>query len=102
MMRIRRQESRLRSVRRRSCSKSVWQVELPSAVKADLVGAVFDREHTAEVMMPATKDKLEKGLQQCHKSPDRWRRSQLPLTSNQSSRERTLARASAIEQSAAP
>jgi hypothetical protein len=37
-----------------------------------------------------------------HKSPARCRRSQVPLASSHSSSERTLARASAIEQSAAP
>lgn len=85
-----------------SCSKRVGQVEFPSAVEADLVGAVLNREHTAEVTVAASKHKLEKGLQQFHTSCDRWRRSQLPLVSNQPSSERTLARARAIEQSAAP
>lgn len=101
MTRIRFQVGGMRIVGR-SCSQSVRQVELPSAVEADLVRAVFDCEHAAEVSVPAAKDKLEKGLQRFHISCDRWRRSQLPLASNHWSRERTLARASAIEQSAAP
>ena len=37
----------------------VRQVEFPSTVEADLVGAVFDREHAAQVTVPAAKDKLE-------------------------------------------
>jgi hypothetical protein len=86
----------------RPCSKHVGQVEFPSAVEADAVRAMLDREHTAEVTVPAAKDKLEKSLQQFHTSCDRWRRSELPLASSHSSRERTLARARAIEQSAAP
>lgn len=86
----------------RSCSKRVWQVEFPSAVEADLVRAMLNREHTADVTVAASEDKLEKGLQQFHTSCDLWRRSQLPLVSNQPSSERTLARARAIEQSAAP
>jgi hypothetical protein len=42
---------------------------------------VFDRKHTAEVTVVASKDKFEKGLQQFHTSCNRWRRSQLPLAS---------------------
>ena len=79
----------------------VRQVEFPSTVEADLVCAVFDGEDAAEVTVPAAKDEL-KNRQQFHKSPARWRRSQLPLASNHSSSERTLARAKAIAQSAAP
>jgi len=80
----------------------VRQIEFPSTVEADAVGAAFDREHTAEVTVPAAKDKLESPEQQFHKSCTRCRRSQLPLVSSHSSRERTLARASAMAQSAAP
>jgi len=79
----------------------IRQVEFPSTVEADLIRPVFDREHAAEMTVPAAKDKLE-NRQQLHKSCARWRRSQLPLASNHSSSERTLARARAIEQSAAP
>ncbi len=71
-------------------------------VEAHLVGAVFDGEDTAQVTMPATKNKLENPAQRFHQSCARWRRSQLPLASSHSSRERTLARARAIAQSAAP
>jgi hypothetical protein len=100
-MQIRPQPCGWRSVGR-FFSKRVRQVEFPSALDANAVRAVPDGEHTAEVTMPTAKDKLEKGPQRFHTSCDRWRRSQLPFASNHSSRERTLARASAIEQSAAP
>lgn len=80
----------------------IRQVEFPSTVEADFVRAMFDREHTAEMTMPAAKNKLEDVEQEVHKSCARWRRSQLPFASNHSSSERMLARASAIAQSAAP
>jgi hypothetical protein len=80
----------------------IGQVEFASTVEADLICAVFDGEHTAQVTVSATENKLEHGQQQFHKSPARWRRSQLPFASSHSSRERTLARARAIAQSAAP
>jgi hypothetical protein len=63
------------------------QIEFLSTVEANLVRAVFDREHPAEVTMPATKKKLEEVQQEFHKSCARWRRSQLPLPSSHSSRE---------------
>jgi hypothetical protein len=63
------------------------QIEFPATVEANLVRAVFDREHTAEVTMPAAKNKLEDVQQEFHKSCARWRRSQLPLASSHSSRE---------------
>jgi hypothetical protein len=37
----------------------VGQVEFRSTVEADLVRAVFDGEHTAEVTVAASKNKLE-------------------------------------------
>jgi hypothetical protein len=37
----------------------VRQIEFPSTVEANLVGAVFDREDTAEVTVAAAKHKLE-------------------------------------------
>jgi len=80
----------------------VGQIEFPSTVEADLVCAVLNGEHAAEVAVPAAKDKLEYIEQEFHRSCARCRRSQLPLASNHSSRERTLARARAIAQSAAP
>jgi hypothetical protein len=79
----------------------VRQVEFPSTVETNPVSPAFDGEHAAEVTMPATEDELN-NRQHFHKSCARWRRSQLPLASSQSSRERTLARARAIAQSAAP
>jgi hypothetical protein len=86
----------------RSWGKRVRQVEFPATIEADAVGAMLDREHAAEVTVPATKNKLENTQEQFHKSCARWRRSELPLASSHSSRDRTLARARAIAQSAAP
>ncbi len=80
----------------------IWQVELPSAVEAYFIRVVFDREHTAQVTVTAAKYKLENYREGFHRSCARWRRSQLPLASSHLSRERTLARAKAIAQSAAP
>jgi hypothetical protein len=80
----------------------IWQIEFATTVEADLVCAVFNGENTAEVAVPAAENKLEHSQQGFHKSPARWRRSQLPFASSQLSRERTLARARAIAQSAAP
>ena len=101
MMKIRPETRRPRGVQW-SCSSSVRQVEFSSTVKAHPVRAVFDREHTAEVTVAASKNKLEDTQEKVHKSCARWRRSQLPLASSHSSRERTLVRARAIAQSAAP
>jgi len=78
------------------------QVEFRSAVEANFVRAVFDREHPAEMTVTAAENKLEDTEEQFHKSCARWPRSQLPFASNHSSRERTLVRAKAIAQSAAP
>jgi hypothetical protein len=44
------------------------QIKFPSTVEANLVRAVFYREHTAEVTMPAAKNKLEDVQQELHKS----------------------------------
>jgi hypothetical protein len=81
---------------------SVRQVKFPATVEANFIRAVFNREHAAEVTMPAPKDKLEDVHQEFHTSCARWRRSQLPFASSHSRSERTLARARAIAQSAAP
>ncbi len=78
------------------------KIEFPSAVEANLVRPVFDREYPADMTVAAAENKLEDTEEQIHKSCARWRRSQLPLASNHSSSERTLARAKAIAQSAAP
>jgi hypothetical protein len=101
MVRIRPEAGGRRSVGRSGC-KRVRQVEFPSTIEADPVRAVSDREHTTQVTVPAAKNKLEETQDQFHKSCARWRRSQLPFASSQSSSERTLARAKAIAQSAAP
>jgi hypothetical protein len=44
----------------------VRQVEFPSTVEADPVCAVLDREHTADVTVPAAKNKLENPTQWFH------------------------------------
>jgi hypothetical protein len=73
-----------------------------STLQADLVRPFLDREYTTPLAVMATEGKLENPKQWFHKSSVRCRRTQLPWASSQSSRERTLARARAIEQSAAP
>jgi hypothetical protein len=80
----------------------IRQVEFPSTVETNLIRSVFDREHPAEVTVAAAEDKLKSHKKHFHKSCVRWRRSTLPFASSHSSRERTLARARAIAQSAAP
>ena len=37
----------------------IRQVEFPTTVEADLVRSMFDREHAADVTVPAAKGKLE-------------------------------------------
>jgi hypothetical protein len=37
----------------------IWQVEFPTTVEADFVRAMFDREHTTDVPVPAAEGKLE-------------------------------------------
>lgn len=63
MTRIRCQVGGMRIVWR-SRSQSVRQVKFASTVETDLICAAFDRERTAEMMVPAAKDKLENGVQQ--------------------------------------
>jgi len=77
-------------------------LELPSTFQTDLVRSIFDSKHTALSAVTTSKHKMENPENGFHKSPARCRRSQLPLASSQSSNARTLARASAIAQSAAP
>ena len=77
------------------------KIELPATFEADLVGSLLDREYSAHLLVTAPKDESENPQQRFHTSCARLR-SQLPLASSHSSIERTLARASAIEQSAAP
>ena len=38
---------------------SIWQIELLPTVEADLVCAVFDREHATQVSVPAAKEELK-------------------------------------------
>jgi hypothetical protein len=101
MMKIRPQAGSPRGVGW-SFPESVRQVEFSPAVEANLIRAVFDREHAAQVTVSAAENKLEHSQQEFHKSCARWRRSQLPLASSQHNRDRTLDRARAIAQSAAP
>jgi hypothetical protein len=78
------------------------QVELPPTIETDFVGAVLDGEPAAQVTVPAAKDGLKNFHERFHKSCALCRRSQHPLASSHSRSERTLARARAIAQSAAP
>ncbi|MGC2329375.1 MAG: hypothetical protein WA604_21875 [Candidatus Sulfotelmatobacter sp.] len=55
-----------RAIESHGCVR-VRQIEFPSTVEADLICAVFDCEHTAEVTVPAAKDEL-KNRRQSHKS----------------------------------
>ena len=48
--------------------RRIWQIELLPTVEADLVCAVFDREHAAEVPVPATKEKVNNLQKQSHTS----------------------------------
>ena len=57
-MRIRFQADVLRGIESHE-SLRVGQIEFPSTVEANLIRAVFYREHTAEVTVPAAKEKLK-------------------------------------------
>jgi hypothetical protein len=72
-----------------------------STFEADPVGPPLDGENATQAAVTASKRRLQNPAQRFHKSRARLRSQEL-LASSQSSRERTLARASAIEQSAAP
>jgi len=73
-----------------------------SAIEADLVGPLLNCEHATDLPVMTPKCKVEHPKRSgFHKSGARLR-SQEPLASSQSSRVRILARAKAIEQSAAP
>jgi len=63
---------------------------------------LLDGKHAALLPVSASEDEIEKFEQRLHKSSARCRRSQLPLVSSQANKARTLLRARAIEQSAAP
>ena len=74
---------------------------LTSFAQADLISAWVNREHSTRLAV--TEPRQTRASETADfKSSARWRRSQLPLASSQSRRERTLARAKAIAQSAAP
>lgn len=76
-------------------------LEFLPTLEADAVGSFLDGEHATDLSVMAPKRRVQNPEQWFHKSCARLR-SLLPLASSQSSRERTLARARAIEQSAAP
>src|ERR1700724_1526430 len=69
-----------------------------ATVQADLVRPFLDCEHGSPFAVMASEGKLEHLQEWFHKSSARFRRSQLPWASSQSTRERTLARARASEQ----
>jgi len=68
-------------------------LELLSTLQADLVRPFLDGEHTTLSAVMAPEGKLENPQQEFHQSCARCRRSQLPLASSHSTRERTLVRA---------
>jgi len=76
--------------------------KLLPTLQAHLVRPVLDRKHTTLVAVTTSEYEMENPDRRLHRSSARLRRSQLPLASNQASRARTLARARAIAQSAAP
>jgi hypothetical protein len=79
----------------------VGTLKLSSALKAHPVASLLDGKHTAHLTMTTAKHEPEHPKQGFHTSCDRLR-SQLPLASSHLSRVRTLLRAKAIAQSAAP
>jgi len=72
------------------------------ALEADLIASVIDGEDAAQVGVTAAKEEPMYTSQDVHKSCALCLLLQSPLASSHSSSERTLAVASAIEQSAAP
>jgi hypothetical protein len=72
------------------------------AHQAHLVRPVLDRKYAALLPVSASEEETKNVEQRLHKSSARCRRSQLPLASSHASKARTLPRARAIEQSAAP
>jgi hypothetical protein len=79
---------------------SVWQVKFLSAIEADLVGPLLDREDAAQVTVTAAKDELDYTPQTVHRPCSRLR-AQIPFASSKFSRARTLLHAKAIAQPAA-
>ena len=88
-------------------TRSYWMHRSPGipeflpTLETDPVCPFLDGEHATHLSVVAPKRRVQKPKQWFHKSCARLR-SELPLASSQSSKERTLARARAIEQSAAP
>jgi hypothetical protein len=80
---------------------NIRQVELPSTIETDSVRPLLDGEDATQVTVMASKRKSENPTQRVHRSCSRLR-SKLPLASSHASKARTLARARAMEQSAAP
>lgn len=80
---------------------NLHSLKLLSTLKADFVRSLLDGEDATELAVPAPEDELEDPQQRVHASCAR-RRSRLPFASSHPIRVRTLARARAIEQSAAP
>lgn len=76
-------------------------VEFAAAIEAHAVCPAPDRKCAAHVTMTAAEKHLKDPEQRVHRSRSRPR-SELPLASSHASRERILARAKAIELSAAP
>src|SRR5579864_6450822 len=74
--------------------------EFSPTLETDAVASFLDGEHATHLTVMAAKRRLQNPEQWFHKSCARLR-SLLPLASSQSSKERMLARARAMEQSAA-
>jgi hypothetical protein len=91
--------------RQRSAEASaseITNIKFLSALQTNLVRPLLNSEHTTHLAMMTSEGKLKNPQQESHKFCARCRRSQLPLASSQSSSVRTLVRARAMEQSAAP
>jgi hypothetical protein len=78
------------------------QLNFSRTIKAHSVRPIIDSEYAAEMFMVAAEDECESPTHKVHSSYTRWRRSHVPLASSHFSRELTVVRARAMEQSAAP
>ena len=83
-------------------ASEITNIKFLSALQTNLVRPLLNSEHTTHLAMMTSEGKLKNPQQESHKFCARCRRSQLPLASSQPSSVRTLVRARAIEQSAAP
>ena len=81
--------------------RSFRTLKLAPTLEADLVRSPLDGEHAAQLPVTAPEDELKNPQQRVHTSCARLR-SELLLASSHSNKARTLARARAMEQSAAP